>query len=162
MSPWLYLGAVLAIVGAFLAGNVHGSRAKDTEWQAKWNKFQAEMFATAADAQKKAREAESANAALTAELEATRHAAELQIADKDRAVRNALAAARLRARQACAGPGGVPGPAAAGGVAEAADRGVDGLAERVDELTARTAAAANTLAAYARECHGWVTSLAPH
>lgn len=42
MNPYLLLGAVLAIVGAFLAGNIHGHQSERTTWQAKIEEARAE------------------------------------------------------------------------------------------------------------------------
>lgn len=35
VNPWLLLGAVVAAVGLFIAGDYHGKGVKDTEWRAR-------------------------------------------------------------------------------------------------------------------------------
>lgn len=158
-SPWVLLGFCGGLIAFALGGYFYGSHAKDTEWQARWNGYQAEMQAVATDAQAKARAAEAANSDLAAQLETTRHDADVKTASADARVRAALAAARLRTRQACAGGSNLPGNQGSGGAAEAAGGSDGGLAERTDDYLARCSAAANVLAAWVREAHGWAVSL---
>lgn len=47
MSPHLLLGAVLAIVGAFLAGDIHGHQSERATWQAKVEEARAEASESA-------------------------------------------------------------------------------------------------------------------
>lgn len=61
-SPYLILGAILALIGAFLAGNSHGHHAENLAWTAKEQSQIAQNIASA-------REAESAQTTRNAIIE---------------------------------------------------------------------------------------------
>ncbi len=152
---WL-LGAAAAVVLGIMLGITKLELAQN---RADFATYQRDMQALATDAQAKARAAESANADLSAQLEEKRHAETLAAADKDAAVRAALAAARLRARQACVRGNNMPGDKTAAGDVNSPNSSGDALAGRLDAYLERCSRGADELAAYARECRDWAISL---
>lgn len=158
-SPYLALGAVLAFLGAFIAGNIHGHHAEKAAWAAAISQQKAEAAQLLAAQTAKVALAERSAAIANANLEENRHAADLHTADVDSRVRAALARVRQQAGCGSGGPGAMREGNASSGVAGPSSDGPGGLASPVDRLIAETASAANELASYSRECHDWAASL---
>lgn len=158
-NPYLALGAVLALIGAFLAGNYHGHDAESQVWQATIAQQKAQATQLLADQTAKIAAAEQTQAMANANLEQIRHEYDLKAADADSRVRAALARLRQSQGRGGCGSGALRASTGAGGAENASTGSSDGLASGLDDLTARTARAANELAAYARECHDFALSL---
>jgi hypothetical protein len=138
-SPWLLLGAVLALIGVFAAGDIHGHRAEANAWKATLAGQQAEAMA-------KLEAANAATAARERVIAALKDKVEGDYVAGKTAV-DAAYTAGVRAggvfvdRRATCRPGrdhGVPGDSAAAAGAAAAAAGC--------ELSAETTAALRDLA----------------
>jgi len=140
MNPWLIVGFVLAVSGAFTAGYWRGDSAGQATVQQQWDQERARQQAEYAAAQAAAREKEQA-------LQAS---ADLLRKEKDREIRdlNARAAAltnSVRDRQArspsasstvsgATGAGGTPASCTGAGLSREDAQFLAGEATRADEL----------------------------
>lgn len=156
--PYIAIGVLLALAGSFLAGNHHGHAAENLSWTALVAQQKADAQKLLADSQQRAREVESANADLSAQLEASRHETDVKTADADARVRDALNRVRP---QRCGNSSShdLPGGQTAGGAVNTPDGGDGGLSAKIDDDHANCARSANTLAAYVRECQAWAISV---
>lgn len=159
-SPYLAVAAVLALLGAFVAGNLHGHRAEKTVWEAATARLQAEAATTLAAETQRVREAENRAQALTRTIEET-HAVTAAAdaargADFDRRLAERVRDAERRARSRCPVPGQAADPAAAEGTASGGDAGLGGISvERVRAIRD----AGLELQRYAVACYEWARSV---
>ncbi len=160
-SPWLILGAcgvsLAMIVGAFF----YGEPVDNLSWTAASAKQKAEASQLLAERTAQVEQRERENAELDATLEQTRHEKELAIADKDAAVRAALASVRQRQgiRAGCTNP--VHRSSGAGRAPDVAPGGNSGLSNANADDYGECTRAANVLAARVRECQQFALSLKP-
>jgi len=155
-SPFLALAAVLALLGAFVAGNLHGHRAEKTVWEAATARLQAEAATTLAAETERVRAAENRAQALTRTIEETHAvtaAADAARRDTfDRLLTQRVRDAERRARSRCPVPGQAADPAAAEGSAPGGDAGLGGVSvERVRAIRD----AGLELQRYAVACFTW-------
>ena len=155
-TPYLAAAAVLALLGAFVAGNLHGHRAEKTAWEAATARIQAEAATTLAAETERVREAENRAQALTRTIEETHAftaaADAARGADFDRRLTERVRAAERRARRNCPVPGQAADPASAEGVAAGGD---DGLGVVSVERVRAIRDAGLELQRYAVACFTW-------
>lgn len=129
-SPWLILATVLALLGAFVGGNLHGHRAERTTWEA----LTAKATVTATTA---ARQSETQIATLKDETEKAHSDALTKIDD---AYKRGLTSGRLRDKGAKCSPvsanpapaGSPPEPATGCELSGEAERFLRGFARDAD------------------------------
>jgi len=154
MNPWVILGVVLAIGGAYGVGQYRGDKAGQAKIQAQWDREKAELLAQHAAEQAKVREKEQGWQQKSDHLRQ----------EKDREIRNISARATalansLRDRQdrPAADAGGMPEAAGAGQAA----RGCTGadLYRPDGEFLVGEAARADQLRAALRQCYAQYEAL---
>lgn len=158
-NPWLILGFCGALVVSVFGGYLYGKHVDNLAWTAAVATQKAQATQLLADQTAKVAAAEQAQATANANLEQIRHESDLKASDADSRVRAALARVRQQAGRGACGSGALRASTGASGAENAPTSGPDGLAGQVDSLIAVTARSANELAAYARECHDFVSAL---
>lgn len=156
---------LLAAAGIWLASTVgaffYGEHIQGLSDQAAINEQKIAAANLLATATEHVRQAESRAADLNAKLETDHAASDAKTADADSRLAAALAQYRLRQPARC-GTGGrnpLSGGQGASIAPDPAPGGDNRLAEPLDVEIVATAGAANKLAAYARECQAFVSSL---
>lgn len=160
--PWFILGAALAMLGCFAAGNVRGHAAEKKDWElrvAAQTRAAADLLA----------QSETARAEALRAYDALKDKVELDHADAQARIDAAYAAHRallarfggLRDKQgthrACGGDN-VPAPSAASGGAAAPAAGCR-LSDATSGALLDLARDADRAAAYAVACHTWAISV---
>lgn len=150
-SPYLALAAVLALLGAYMGGNLHGHRAERAVWRLVQAQERAEASRIQAQAEKAAREAqervETANRAIEEEHAKAIADAAASRDDFERRLRDAT-----RSRLCDPVPASPPTP---GDRADATPGGWDGFREPDFDAGRRLREAGLVLQAYAKACHSW-------
>lgn len=168
-NPWVILGAViafgLAVAGAYFKGHANGVETTTATYELAIAKQQNDAAQLLAAETKRVADVEHNLAVLAAELEKVHADDAAKIADKDASIRRGLdelgrlrrlAAAQRRECGAGAGSADNGTGVVAGDPAGSAEI----LAGRIDDFTARAAAAADKLAAIVRECVPWAAAVA--
>ena len=168
-NPWIILGVVLALAGAYAGGDWHGHRAEKLVWQAAVEKQKTEAANTLADATARALTVERENAALRDQME-KEHATHRMALDADYRENRRLVDQLGRLQQpgrGSAGAGPLPSSAdAAGQPASAAPgagqpRSCQALLAEGARLLADVADRADAAAEYGRVGHEWAVAVSP-
>lgn len=152
LTPWLALGTVLALIGAFLGGNYHGHSAERSQWQAVQATERAAAATLQAKAEKAASEANSRADEAARTIEET-HAKDMATADATRAdFDERLRRATSRPSRCDGLPAAAPNP---GVGAVPATGGQPGPGNAAFDAGERLRGAIVTLQAYAKACHAY-------
>lgn len=148
--PYLILAAVIAFLGAYMGGNLHGHRAERIVWEKALAEQKAEAGKVLANALQRVRDKENQDAETARRIDET-HAHELAVANAGLADFER----RLRETRRRASCGNTPAtPAVNPGIsADIAPGGDDG--SRTNDPASSLREAALDLQRYALACHSW-------
>ncbi len=160
-SPYLALAGLLALLGAFVGGDLYRGRQDKITYDGAIAGLQRDAAATLAAANARAAAQDQANAETARNLE-ERHAHELEMVNAARgdAAQRLTVSLRKLAQCGSGGPGPVPAPAPGASVPAGGSPGGDGgLPDRAGERLAELGTGANKLAATVRGCVEWARSV---
>jgi len=159
MKPYVVIAALLAVLTAFAAGNIHGRAAVRQAWDLAAARQAAVSAQALAASETRARAREREYSALKDQIEKERHDAEAKLAllHADNA-RRLVAAGGLRDRAGRCDRGGVPATAASPAIPSEPAAGCR-LSGETSRALLDLAARADTAAAYAAACRAWAVTL---